>query len=103
VQFNISTANYEYWVWADKERAEMEVAYKGKTYKFTFRNHLRGYPYLSSYMNIMIDVYNALEVFRDFLVDYVLKRRVYANVVINDVFTIPPARDNAGECDVCQL
>jgi hypothetical protein len=103
IQFDIETVNYKYRVWLNKERAEMEVNHKGNTYKFSFKNHLRGYPYNSSYMNIAIDVYNTLELFRDFLVDYVQRRRVCANVVINDVFTIPPEHPDAGGCNVCRL
>ena len=103
ILFSIETVNYRYNVEVTKEFALMEIDYKGKMYKFTYRNHLRGYPFLSSYMNIAIDVYNALELFRDFLVDYVLKRRLYCNVVFNDVFKIPPAQANTGGCDVCRL
>ncbi len=103
IQFSIETVNYKYSVWLTKERAEMEVEYKGRTYKFSFRNHLRGYPYLSSYMNILMDVYNTLELFRDFLSDYILKQRVCANVVVNDVFTIPPAQGDASNCPTCRL
>jgi hypothetical protein len=103
IQFGVETVNYRYSVWISKERAEMEVVYKDKTYKYTFRNHLRGYPYLSSYVNILIDAHSALEVFRDFLTDYVLKRRLRNYVVINDVFKIPPVRDDATGCGVCQL
>jgi hypothetical protein len=103
IQLDIETANYKYRVWLTKERAEMEVEYKGKTYRYSFRNHLQGYPFLSSYMNIAIDVFNTLELFRDFMLNYVAKRRLYNNVVINDVFTIPPAQENAAKCDVCRL
>jgi hypothetical protein len=54
-------------------------------------------------MNILIDAYNALEIFRDFLSDYVLKRQLNCNVVINDSITMPPAADNTDGCDVCKL
>jgi hypothetical protein len=103
MQFDVETVNYRYRVWLTKERAEMEVNYKGKAYYFTFKNHLRGYPYLSSYMNIAIDVYNALELFRDFLTDYVLRRRVNAHIIINDTYTIPPQPDDVNKCGVCRL
>jgi hypothetical protein len=99
IRFNIETVNYRYDIMLTKEIAKMHVEYKGKTYMFSFSNHLRDYPYLSSYMNILIDAHNALEVFRDFLTDYVLKRRLYSNVIINDVFTIPPA----DSCNTCRL
>jgi hypothetical protein len=89
--FSIATTNYKYDVVLTKEVAEMRVEYKGREYKFSFKNHLRGYPRISSYMNIMIDVYNTLELFRDFITDYVLKRRLHNYVVINDVFKIPPS------------
>jgi YHS domain-containing protein len=97
------TANYKYNVRVTKETAEMDVEYKGKTYKFTYRNHMRGFPYNSSYMNILLDVYTTLELFRDFLTDYVLKRRLHNNVVINDTFKIPPAQPDATECEPCRL
>ncbi len=89
MMFSMETVNYKYDIRIDRQVAEMEVTYKGSVYRFTYRNHLQGFPYLSSFMNILLDVYVALEVFRDFLTDYVLKRRVDANVVINDAFTIP--------------
>jgi hypothetical protein len=101
--FNIETVNYRYDIMLTKEIAKMSVEYKGREYMFSFSNHLRGYPRISSYMNIMIDVYNTLELFRDFITDYVLKRRLRNNVIINDVFTIPPARDDAGNCNTCRL
>jgi hypothetical protein len=100
ILYTIETVNYKYRVLLDRQVAEMEVGYKGKTYRFTFKNHINGHPYISSYMNILIDVYNTLELFRDFLIDYVLKRRVLSNVVINDVFTIPPQPDAGGSCPV---
>jgi hypothetical protein len=103
IQFDIETVNYRYRVWLNKERAEMEVEYKGKTYRYSFRNHMRGYPFLSSYMNIVIDVVTTLELFRDFLTDYVPKRKVNANVVVNDAFTIPPPSPDADNCATCRL
>jgi hypothetical protein len=51
----------------------------------------------------MIDVYNTLELFRDFITDYMLKRKLRNYVVINDVFTIPPAQDGADSCNTCRL
>jgi hypothetical protein len=101
--FNIETVNYRYNVLLNKERAEMEINYKGRVYRFTYRNHLRGFPFISSYMNILIDTFNVLELFRDFLTDYVRGRKLYNNVVINDVFKIPPAEVSVGGCDVCRL
>jgi YHS domain-containing protein len=97
------TVNYKYSVRVTKETAEMDVAYKGKTYKFTYRNHVKGFPYNSSYMNILLDMYTTLELFRDFLTDYVLKRRLYSNVVINDKFKIPPAQPETAGCEPCRL
>jgi hypothetical protein len=94
ILYSIETVNYKYRIWLNKMRAEMEVDYKGKTYRYSFKNHLKGFPFNSSYMNILIDVYNTLELFRDFLVDYVQKRRLLNNLVINDVFTLPPAAND---------
>jgi hypothetical protein len=90
IAFKIATANYKYDIQIDKERAEMKVDYKGRSYKFTYRNHLNGFPLISSYMNILFDAYNTMEVFKTFLTDYVLKRRLYNNLVINDSIVLPP-------------
>jgi YHS domain-containing protein len=103
ILFSTETVNYKYSVRVTKETAEMEVNYKGKTYKFTYRNHMRGFPHNSSYMNILLDVYTTLELFRDFLTDYVLRRRLYNNVVINDTFRIPPAQPEIAGCEPCRL
>jgi hypothetical protein len=103
IRFGIETVNYKYSVLINREHAVVDVEYKGKQYKFGFKNHSNGFPYISSYMNMLVDIYNALELFRDFLTDYVLKRRVYSNVVINDTFTIPPARDDVVGCGACRL
>jgi hypothetical protein len=100
ITFNIETINYKYNIKINKEVAEMEVNYKGKLYRFTYRNHLRGHPLLSSYMNILFDVYYTMEIFRDFLLDYVLKRRLYSNVVINDSITLPPTSPTEGGCQL---
>ena len=91
ILFNIETVNYKYNIRLTKMAAEMAVNYKGKEYRFTYRNHMHGYPYISSYMNILFDVHGVMEVFRDFLFEYVLKRRLYSNVVINDAITLPPS------------
>jgi len=99
--FNIETMNYKYNITIDKERADMKVDYKGTQYRFTYRNHLNGYPLISSYMNILFDVHVTMEVFRDFLTDYVLKRRLYNNLVINDSITLPPTPPTiSGNCGV---
>jgi len=103
IMLNIETVNYKYNVKITKELAEAEVNYKGTTYKFTYRNHMGGFPYISSYMNIVFDAYGLLEVLRDFLTEYVLKRRLYSNVVINDSITLPPSPPTADGCAVCQL
>ena len=97
------TVNYKYSVRVTKEVAEMEVLYKGRLYKFTYRNHTKGFPHNSSYMNILLDVYTTLELFKELLSDYVLKRRLYNNVVINDKFKIPPAQPEIAGCDSCRL
>jgi len=94
VLFNIETVNYKYNIRLTKQLAEMTVDYKGTLYKFTYRNHMNSYPYISSYMNILFDVHVVMDVFREFLTDYVLKRRLYSNVVINDAITLPPAPPN---------
>ena len=91
ILFNIETVNYKYSVKVTKEMAEMNVVYKGKMYKFTYRNHTRSFPFISSYMNILLDTYTTIELFRDFLRDYVLKRRLHCNLVINGSITLPPA------------
>ena len=93
VMFSIETVNYKYSIKLSREVAEMDVVYKGKTYRFTYRNHLNSYPYISSYMNLLFDVYGAMSAFRDFLTDYVMKHRVCSNIVINDSITLPPATD----------
>jgi hypothetical protein len=97
------TVNYKYSVRVTKEVAEMEVSYKGRLYKFTYRNHMKGFPYNSSYMNILLDTYTTLELFKELLSDYVLKRRLYNNVIINDKFKIPPAQPEIAGCDSCRL
>jgi hypothetical protein len=101
IHINIETVNYKYNIVLNKEIAKMAVVYKDRTYKFTFNNHLKSYPYISSFMNIMLDAYNVLEIFRDFLSEYVLKRRLSCNLVINDFIILPPAA--AGECNACKL
>jgi len=92
IVFKIATANYKYDIKITKEVAEMAVNYKGKVYRFAYRNHLDGYPLISSYMNILFDVYGAMESFKIFLTDYVLKHRLNNNLVINDAITLPPAQ-----------
>ncbi len=99
--YGIETVNYKYHIQLNKELAVIDVIYKGKRYVFSYKNHIKGFPFNSSYANILIDVYNALEVFRDFLSDYVLKRRLNCNLVINDSITLPPAPSTT--CDVCEL
>jgi len=103
ITFAIETVNYKYNVRVTKEVAEMEVLYKGRLYKFTYRNHLMGFPYNSSYMNILLDVYTTLELFKELLSDYVLKRSLLNNVIINDKFKIPPAQPEIAGCDSCRL
>jgi hypothetical protein len=100
ILFKIKTNNYDYNIRLTKQMAEAEVLYKGTAYRFTYRNHLNGMPYISSYLNIVFDIYALLEVFRDFLRDYIAKRRLYCNVVINDAIVLPPAQD---DCPTCQL
>jgi hypothetical protein len=102
IMFSIETINYKYNIQIDKERAKMKVNYKGKLFEFTFRNHLNGYPLISSYMNILFDAYGTLEVFKTFLTDYVLKRRLYNNLVINDSIVLPPTPPATTNCDVCR-
>jgi hypothetical protein len=103
ITYNIETVNYKYHVQLNKELAVIDVVYKNKKYIFSYKNHAKGFPFNSSYMNILIDAYNALEIFRDFLSDYVLKRQLNCNVVINDFITLPPAAGNTDGCDVCKL
>ena len=90
IMFSIETINYKYNIQIDKERAKMKVNYKGKLFEFTFRNHLNGYPLISSYMNILFDVHGVMEIFKMFLVDYVLRRNLLCNVIINDSIVLPP-------------
>jgi len=90
IAFKIATTNYKYDIKITKELAEMTVNYKGKVYRFTYRNHLNGYPLISSYMNILFDVHGVMEVFKMFLVDYVLRRNLLCNVIINDTVVLPP-------------
>jgi YHS domain-containing protein len=101
--FSIATTNYKYDVVLTKEVAEMRVEYKGREYKFSFSNHLRGFPYASSYMLILLNVYRAMRAFRDFLAEHVLRRVLWCNVVINDSFTLSPSPDGAGGCPACKL
>jgi hypothetical protein len=96
--FKIETMNYKYDITIDKECADMKVNYKGTQYRFTYRNHLNGHPFISSYMNILFDAHVTMELFRDFLTDYVLKRRLYNNLVINDSITIPPSPPTVAGC-----
>lgn len=103
ITYDIETVNYKYHVQLNKELAVIDVVYKGKKYIFSYRNHINGLPFNSSYMNILIDVYNALEIFRNFLNDYILRRRLNCNVIINDAITLPPAAGDTDECDVCKL
>jgi len=103
ILFNIETNNYQYNIRLTKEVAELNVTYKGKTYRFTYRNHMKGFPFISSYMNILLDVYTTLELFRDFLADYVQKRKLLSNLVINDSITLSPAPPAADSCTTCQL
>ncbi|MFP3252290.1 MAG: hypothetical protein RXO32_11265 [Thermoproteus sp.] len=98
IVFDTETINYKYNVVVDKEKADMTVEYKGKIYKFTYRNHMHSYPYISSYMNILFDVHGVMDVFRNFLTDYVLQRRLYNNLVINDSITLPPSPPNYAAC-----
>jgi hypothetical protein len=102
VTFVIETMNYKYNLRLTKEVAEMTVIYKGRTYKYRYRSHTRGHPYISSYMNILFDIHATMATFKDFLTDYVLKRRLYSNVIINDSITLSPAQPDTG-CAVCQL
>jgi hypothetical protein len=101
ILFDIKTINYEYKIRLDRHAAEMEVYYKGRPYRFTYRNHLHGFPYLSSYANILFDMYTVIRTLRDFLSDYVLRHRLQCNVVINDTITLPPGGTDG--CDVCKL
>jgi len=103
ILFSIETVNYKYDVRIGREVAKMRVEYKGKTYEFSFKNHLRGFPYASSYALILFNVYGAMRAFRDFLAEHVLRRVLWSNVVINDAFTLSPSPDNASGCPVCKL
>ena len=103
ILFSIETVNYKYDVRIGREVAKMYVTYKGKTYEYAFMNHLRGFPYASSYALILFNVYGAMRAFRDFLAEHVLRRVLWSNVVINDAFTLPPSPDNASGCPVCKL
>jgi len=98
IVFDTDTVSYKYNVVVDRDKADMTVEYKGKIYKFTYRNHMHGYPYISSYMNILYDMHGVMSVFRDFLTDYVLQRRLYNNLVINDSITLPPSPPNYAAC-----
>jgi len=93
ILFNTETINYKYNIEIDREKANMTVNYKGKTYKFAYRNHLHSHPFISSYVNIVFDMFTVLDVFRTFLTDYVLKHVLLSNLVINDTITLPPAED----------
>ncbi len=101
ITYDIETVNYKYHIQLNKEFAVIDVTYKGKRYTFSYKNHTKSFPFNSSYANILIDVYNALELFRDFLSDYVLRHRLNCNVIINDSITLPPAPSTT--CDVCEL
>jgi YHS domain-containing protein len=101
--FSIETVNYKYDIRVDKETAEMRVEYKGRVYEFAFKNHLRGFPYASSYAIVLLNVYRAMRAFRDFLAEHVLRRNLWCNVIINDAFALPPSPDNAGSCPACKL
>jgi hypothetical protein len=103
ILLNIESVNYKYNIRITKEVAEMEVDYKDTKYRFAYRNHLRGFPMLSSYMNIAHDAYHIMRLFKEFLADYILQRRLYCNVIINNIFTLPPAPDTAGNCPACKL
>jgi len=103
ILFSIETVNYKYDVRIDREVAKMRVEYKGKTYEYAFRNHLRGFPYASSYALILFNVYGAMRAFRDFLAEHVLRRVLWSNVVINDAFTLSPSPDNTTNCPACKL
>jgi len=103
VMFAIETTRYKYNISLTKEVAKMEVVYKGRTYRYTYRPHTKGHPYISSYMNILFDIYATMATFKEFLTDYVLQRRVSATVIINDTFKIPPAQPDTGGCATCQL
>jgi hypothetical protein len=100
--FSIETINYKYNIRLNKEVAEMEVEYKGKIYRFTFRNHMDGFPYISSYMNILHDMHATMDVFKMFLTDYVQKRRLYSNVIINNSITLPPSSPT-NNYNVCRI
>ncbi len=103
IRLNVETTNYKYDVELDREVAKMEVSYKGKVYHFAFRNHMRGYPYNSSYARILLDVYDVLRLFRNFFADNIVKGDVYSNVIINDVFTVRPQPNATGNCPACRL
>jgi hypothetical protein len=103
IRLSVETADYRYNVRLDRYVAEMDVAYGERRYKFTYRNHLRGYPHNSSYAYILFNVYGLLKLFRNFLADNVRNRKLYSNVVINDVFTLSPGQPNDAPCGVCRL
>jgi hypothetical protein len=64
---------------------------------------MRGYPHNSSYASILLDAYDVLRLFRNFFANNVVKGDVYSNVVINDVYTIRPQPNVAGNCPTCRL
>jgi hypothetical protein len=103
IRLYIETANYKYDVELDREVANMAVVYRGRTYRFSFRNHMKGRPYNSSYATILIDTYDLLKLFRNFFAYNIVKRDVFSNVVINDVFVISPQPSDARNCPACQL
>jgi hypothetical protein len=82
IRFNIETVNYKYDVKVTREVADMTVEYKGRTYRFAFRNHPNAYPLISSYAYILSLAIKTMHAFRRFLSN-VDRYRSYANIVIN--------------------
>jgi hypothetical protein len=88
IVFEIATNNYQYHIDLDRDKAVVNITYKGKEYIFSYRNHTNAYPLLSSYAYILKSIMETIHVFRLFLAN-ADKYRSYANVVINDTTLSP--------------
>lgn len=97
ITLNTMTTNYDYSIAIDREKAIVNVLYKGRSYTFKYNNHLNALPFSSSYLTLI----NAIKYIVDNLVEFLdqIKARMEDkkctayNVFINNKLVVPTCSD----------
>jgi hypothetical protein len=94
LMLSTKTNKYDYNVEINRKYAVIDVIYKGTRYTFRYNNHLNALPYLSSYLNLVLNI-NAFidKILLEFLesLEYKIENKRCAgfNVFVNDVLVVP--------------